>query len=88
MGNKMAGRSGGGRRGLPDGSDLENRLCLSVPEAARMLGISRNFAYQLVRDGQLPVAEFGKRKVIPKAALEKRLEQGVNNERAHQKARE
>ena len=54
--------------------DIEKRLCLTVPEAAAMLGISRNHGYELVRRGELPAIRFGKRIVIPKSALEKRLE--------------
>ena len=50
------------------------RLCLTVPEAATMLGISRNFAYELVKQKQLPVIKFGKRLLIPRAALAKMLE--------------
>ncbi len=50
------------------------RLCLTVPEAAEMLGISRNFAYQLVKEGKLPVIKFGKKLLIPRAALGKMLE--------------
>ncbi len=50
------------------------RLCLTVPEAAAMLGISRNFAYELVKQQQLPVIRFGKRLLIPRAALAKMLE--------------
>jgi len=50
------------------------RLCLTVPEAAAMLGISRNFAYDLVKQKQLPVIKFGKRLLIPRAALEKMLD--------------
>ncbi len=45
-----------------------------MPEAAAMLGLSRNFVYDLVKQGQLPVIKFGKRKLIPRAALEKMLE--------------
>ena len=66
--------NGGGGSGLPRHADLDKRLCITVPEAAEMLGISRNFAYQLVKEGKLPVIEFGKRKLIPRLALEKRLE--------------
>ena len=51
----------------------EERYCMTVPEAARKLGISRNFAYELVKQGQLPVIRFGKRILIPRIALEKRL---------------
>ena len=56
---------------------IDKRLCITVPEAAEMLGISRNFAYELVKQGQLPVIRFGKRLLIPKIALEKMLEEGV-----------
>lgn len=57
--------------------NIEKRLCITVPEAAEMLGISRNFAYELVKQGQLPVIRFGKRLLIPRVALEKKLEDGV-----------
>jgi excisionase family DNA binding protein len=56
---------------------IEKRLCITVPEAAAMLGVSRNFAYELVKRGELPVIRFGKRLLIPRLALEKRLEEGV-----------
>ncbi len=72
-GNVSKGKGGGGS-GLPRHADLEKRLCITVPEAAEMLGISRNFAYELVKQGKLPVIIFGKRKLIPRAALEKMLE--------------
>jgi excisionase family DNA binding protein len=54
---------------------LDTRLCLNVPEAAKMLGVSRNFCYDLVKQGLLPVVRFGRRILIPKAALMKMLEQ-------------
>jgi excisionase family DNA binding protein len=65
---------------LDGGDDLRNlgnmeRLCITVPEAAKMLGISRNFCYELVKQKQLPVVKFGKRLLIPRAALIKMLEQ-------------
>ena len=56
---------------------IDKRLCITVPEAAAMLGLSRNFAYELVKQGQLPVIRFGKRLLIPRVALEKRLEEGI-----------
>jgi excisionase family DNA binding protein len=77
------GKGFGGSRELTRYSGLEERYCMTVPEAARRLGISRNFGYELVRRGQLPVIRFGKRLLIPKVALEKMLEEGarVNNPR-------
>ena len=41
-----------------------NQLAISVPEAAKMLGISRNFAYSLVRDGKLPSRKLGERRIV------------------------
>jgi excisionase family DNA binding protein len=57
--------------------DIDKRLCITVPEAAAMLGISRNFAYELVKQGQLPVIRFGKRLLIPRAALDRMLVESV-----------
>ena len=56
---------------------IDKRLCITVPEAAEMLGISRNFAYELVKQGKLPAIRFGKRLLIPRVALERMLEKGV-----------
>lgn len=72
------GRVQGRKRKSTDGKGPEMRLCITVPEAAAMLGVSRNFGYELVRQGQLPVIRFGKRLLIPRAALEKMLERGVS----------
>ena len=56
---------------------IDKRLCITVPETAEKLGISRNFAYELVKQGKLPVIRFGKRLLIPRAALDRMLEKGV-----------
>jgi excisionase family DNA binding protein len=74
MAGDVANAGGGGRRGLPRQAAMGSRLCITVPEAAVMLGISRNFAYELVKRRELPVVKFGKRLLIPRVALEKRLE--------------
>lgn len=52
---------------------IDKKWCMSVPEAAELLGISRNNAYELVKRGELPSIKLGKRKLIPKVALEKKL---------------
>lgn len=77
MRKDVANNSGGGRRGLPRLADIDDRLCVTVPEAAKMLGISRNYAYELVKIGVLPSIKLGKRILIPKLALMKMLEEGV-----------
>ena len=53
------------------GSSTEvERLTLSVEEAAVLLGISRALAYNLVRRGELPRLQLGRRVVVPRRALE------------------
>ena len=54
------------------------RLCLSVPEVAHLLGISRGLAYELARCGKLPVVRFGRRLLVPRGALERMLNQTNN----------
>ena len=52
-------------------------LTMTIPEAARALGISRGLAYQLARRDELPVKVIrlgGKRMVVPKKAVENMLE--------------
>jgi len=52
-------------------------LCIGVTTAARLLGVSRNTAYQMARLGQLPTIRCGQRRlVVPKAALMKMLQEG------------
>lgn len=75
--NGVGKGKGGGGSGLPRHADLDKRLCITVPEAAEMLGISRNFAYQLVKKGKLPAIVFNTRKLIPSVALLKMLEKGI-----------
>lgn len=53
----------------------EDRLCFSIPETARMLGISRGLAYELARSEKIPVLHLGKRLLVPKIALERLLSQ-------------
>jgi len=51
----------------------DTKLCYTVPEAAQLLGFSRNFGYELARTGQIPILRFGKRMLVPKAAFDKML---------------
>jgi len=62
---------GGGRREPRRPGD--GKLCYTVPEAAELLGFSRNFGYELARTGQIPIMRFGKRMLVPKAAFDKML---------------
>jgi excisionase family DNA binding protein len=49
------------------------KLTLSVNEASRKLGISRNSLYEGIKRGEVPCIRIGKRILIPIAALEKKL---------------
>ena len=51
---------------------------MSVTEAARVLGISRAFAYALVARGELPSLRLGRRVVVPRRALEQLIEKTDN----------
>lgn len=46
------------------------RLTYSVDDTARLLGISRSMAYECVRRGEIPAVRFGRRVLIPCAAVE------------------
>lgn len=50
------------------------RLTLTVEEAASLLGISRNLAYELVADGRLPSIRLGRRVLVPRQALYRLLD--------------
>lgn len=49
------------------------RLTYTIDEAAVLLGVSRNFAYAQVEKGAIPSVRLGRRRLIPRAALEKLL---------------
>lgn len=58
--------------GATVGNTAPRRLTVTVPEAARMLGISKNLAYELVRTKELPAFKLGGRRVVvPLADLER-----------------
>lgn len=42
------------------------KLVYSIQEVANLLGISRSYAYELARNGTIPVLELGNKRVIPK----------------------
>jgi len=51
------------------------RKTISVEEAGKILGVSRPKAYELVKEGRIPVLKLGPHKfVVPVSALEKYLD--------------
>jgi excisionase family DNA binding protein len=65
----MLDPSGGASAGSTDSSFL-----LTVPEAARLLRISRNLAYELIRQNTLPHVRLGRRILVPRRGLENWIE--------------
>ena len=51
----------------------KERLTFTVVEAAALLGIGRNSAYEAIKAGILPSVQIGRRILIPRAALERFL---------------
>jgi len=49
-------------------------LVLTVPDAGKLLGLSRWSAYAAAKSGQLPTIRFGNRLVVPKPALQRLLD--------------
>jgi excisionase family DNA binding protein len=46
---------------------------MTVEQAARLLGIGRNAAYEAARRDELPAIRIGRRLLVPRAALQQRL---------------
>ena len=47
-----------------------------IEEAGRLLGIGRNQAYEAAHRGDFPTIRIGRRLLVPKAALDRLLENG------------
>jgi excisionase family DNA binding protein len=52
---------------------MRDRQTYNVDEAAKLLGVGRNQAYEAAKTGQLPTIKIGKRILVPRAALERML---------------
>ena len=57
---------------------MDEKLTVSVLQAASMLDISRSLAYEMVRQQIIPSIRLGRRLLIPLKSLGKMLEDGVN----------
>lgn len=59
--------------------DLDDRLTVTVEEAASLLHLGRTAAYEAVRRGEIPARRLGRRLVVPVPALLAWLGAGENN---------
>ena len=51
-----------------------DRLTVSVEEAGKLLGIGRSSAYGAIRRGELPFLKIGRRILVPRSALFRKIE--------------
>ena len=51
-----------------------DRLTMSVEEAGKLLGIGRSSAYGAIRRGELPFLKIGRRILVPRSALTRKIE--------------
>ncbi len=49
---------------------VEKKLLLSIAEAVALSGIGRSSLYLLIQSGAIPTKPVGRRRMIPRAALE------------------
>ena len=56
--------------------ELMEKRTYTVPEAAVVLGIGRNAAYEAARTHQIPSIRIGKRILVPAAALDRLAAEG------------
>ena len=47
----------------------DGKLTITVPQAATLIGCSRNHAYEMARAGVLPSIRLGRKLVVPRARL-------------------
>jgi len=58
------------------GEEMEKeRVTLTITETARLLGIGRQLAYDRAKAGEIPVLKIGRRLLVPRAALERMLQE-------------
>ena len=53
------------------------KIVYTVTEVAELLGISRSYAYEMVKEKKLPVLDLGRRKVIPKSSLDEWIKENT-----------
>lgn len=59
--------------GKSDVKTNSQAMTYKIEEAAKLLGLGRNQAYEAARRGEIPCLKIGKRLLVPKAALDKLL---------------
>ena len=61
---------------------MNEKLTLSVEEAGKLLGVSRQVAYQLIHRADFPTLHIGRRILVPKKQLEEWMDRNVTGTEA------
>jgi hypothetical protein len=48
-------------------------LAYSIPQAGRMIGLSRNASYEAAKRGEIPTIAFGSRLIVPRVPWLRKL---------------
>jgi excisionase family DNA binding protein len=54
----------------------KNSVTYTIQEAAELLGVGRNSAYEAAKRGDIPSIKIGRRLLVPRVAFDKMLETG------------
>jgi len=63
-------------RGSSQPASADERLVYTIPEAGRLLGLSRNGSYAAAKRGDIPTMRIGRRLLVPKLPLHRLIEGG------------
>jgi hypothetical protein len=53
--------------------EILSRVTAPVPDAGKVVGLSRNGSYSAARKGQIPTLRFGKKIIVPMAQFRRML---------------
>jgi excisionase family DNA binding protein len=56
------------------GQEVDERVTMTVTQAGKKLGISRNGAYEAAARGEIPTIRIGRLLLVPKLAFQRLLE--------------
>lgn len=59
----------------PETQNQNDSLVLTAKETSKLLRISKTTVYDLIRQGVIPSIRFGKKILVPRAALMRKLEE-------------
>ena len=62
---------------------MTEKLTLSVEETGKLLGVSRQIAYQLSRRADFPTLHIGRRVLVPRKQLEEWMDRHVTGTEAN-----